>query len=133
MPKRKTVKLNVELTKALIKSKCRSNVVFCEHMHKHERWVSDWGKTPPKNLPSPEEAAQMCAILQVKPEEILTEPADVELVQNLLDGQKEKPAPEGELTDIQKEAMAFIRTLSPEQLSRFLKMGEAAFSEEGPS
>lgn len=44
--------------------------------------------------------------------------------------QKEKPTREGELTEIQKEAMAFIRTLSPEQLSRFIKMGEAAFSGE---
>lgn len=97
MSKRKTVPLKLEVVIQKIKEVFRSNVVFCERMDKHIRWVSDWKKSPPKNLPSPEEAAQMCAILQVRPEDILTEPADVELVQSLIEEQKEKPAPEGEL------------------------------------
>ncbi len=103
MSKRKTVKLNIDFVKIRIKQLCRSNVVFCEKMGRtnHPTWVSDWCRTPPKNLPSPEEAARMCAILQVTPEEILTEPEDIELVKALIEsqrpaGQKEKPAPKGE-------------------------------------
>lgn len=43
--------------------------------------------------------------------------------------QKEKPAlsNENELSAVQKEAINFIRSLSDEQLSRFIKMGQAAF------
>lgn len=46
--------------------------------------------------------------------------------------QKEKPAlsNENELSAVQKEAINFIRSLSDEQLSRFIKMGQAAFEKE---
>ncbi len=90
MSKRKTVKLNIDFVKIRIKQLCRSNVVFCEKMGRtnHPTWVSDWCRTPPKNLPSPEEAARMCAILQVMPEEILTEPEDIELVKTLIESQR---------------------------------------------
>ena len=44
---------------------------------------------------------------------------------------KEPPGPEAEgLTDVQNEAMDFIRSLTPEQLRRFIAMGRAAFEEE---
>lgn len=46
--------------------------------------------------------------------------------------ENKKPAliDENGMTAKQKEAMEFIRRLSDEQLSRFIKMGEAAFEEE---
>lgn len=51
-------------------------------------------------MPSPEEAARMCAILQVEPEEILTEPSDIELVRSLIEqersAEKKLPAQGGE-------------------------------------
>jgi len=101
MSKRKTVKLNLDDVKLRIKEVCRSYVVFSEMMGRpnQKTWVTGWGIN--KNLPSPEEAARMCAILQVTPEEILTEPADIELVRGLIDSQrseneqKKAPTPEG--------------------------------------
>ena len=71
MPKRKTVTPNLEFVLPLIKKKCRNNVAFCEQMGKPTRktWVSEWRRT--HNLPSPEEAAQMCVLLDAEPEDIL--------------------------------------------------------------
>ena len=59
-------------------------------------WISEWKRG--KNLPSPEEAAKMCAVLQASPEELLSDPGDVEEVKKLLDGEakKEPPAKVGE-------------------------------------
>lgn len=86
MSRRKVVKINYEIASKEIKKCCRSNVVFCERMGKHKRWITEWKRG--RNLPSPEEAARMCAILQVTPEEILTEPEDIELVKSLIDSQR---------------------------------------------
>lgn len=45
-------------------------------------------------------------------------------------GIKEAPATEGEgYTDLQKAAIQFVLSLSPEKLERFIKMGRAAFEE----
>lgn len=98
MSRRKTVKLNLEVVLPLIKEKCRSNVVFCEKMGRptQKTWVTDWnrkdenGNPKPKNLPSPEEAARMCVLLQTTPEEILVEQADIDLVNALLESKMEK-------------------------------------------
>lgn len=90
MPKRKTVSVNVPVVREKIKSACRSNVVFCEKMGRSSQktWVTEWGRN--HNLPSPEEAARMCVLLQTTPEEILTEPADIELVRGLIEREREK-------------------------------------------
>lgn len=98
MSRRKTVNLDMEFCLPKIKEVCRSNVVFCEKMGrpKQKTWVTEWGRG--KNLPSPEEAAHMCAILGVTPEEIIVTPEDIELVQGLIDQERgaDKPAtPEG--------------------------------------
>lgn len=122
MPKRKTVKLDINNTKKLIKKVCRSNVVFCERMEKHSRWVSDWGKMPtPKNLPSPEEAARMCVILQVKPEEILTDQGDIELVYDLLESQKKPLAQGEELSEVKKKLIQKILERSDEDAEFMLQ------------
>ena len=98
MSRRKTVSLNLDFVLKRIKSEFRSNVVFCEAMGFWNRnsWVSDWKRG--KNLPSPEEAAKMCAVLQATPEELLIDPSDVDEVQKLLDNEakKEPPAEVGE-------------------------------------
>lgn len=57
-------------------------------------------------------------------------------VEYLLTGEeqkKEPPAESGELTQTQKEAIEFIKTLSEDKLIRFIKMGQAAFEEENDS
>lgn len=94
MSRRKTVKLKLDVIGGIIKAKCRSYTVFCERMERGNNWATDWfrkdsdGNPKPKNLPSPEEAARMCVILEVRPEDILAEPEDIALVQSLLDSQK---------------------------------------------
>lgn len=49
----------------------------------------------------------------------------------LLYGIEKKPALENEngITDVQKMAIDFIKTLSDEQLERYINMGKAAFGE----
>ena len=96
MSRKKTVKLNLPVVDKLIKEHCRSNVVFCEKMGRpnHKTWVTDWhrvdkdGNPAPKGFPSPEEAARMCALLNTTPEEILTEPDDIELVRSLIEQER---------------------------------------------
>lgn len=145
MPKRYTVALNLPNVRGLIKKKCRSNIVFCEMMGKEDRpaWVSDWLRG--KNLPSPEEAAQMCILLNTTPEEILLHEGkdekeiakcqkDIELVRKLLEnekGIKKTPDPKIEgVTDTQKAAIDFVLTLPPEKLRKFIKLAQAVFEDE---
>lgn len=78
MSRRKTVKLNLEFVNPRIKEVCHNNVIFCNQMGRpnQKTWVTDWnrvkdGNWAPKNLPSPEEAARMCILLETSPEEIL--------------------------------------------------------------
>ena len=102
--------------------------MFCEKMGRFQNWVTEWGRG--KNLPSPEEAVRMCAILQAEPEDILTEPADIELVRGLLDTQREaqkKPAPipESELSEAKREAWELLKSLDDDSLKKFIKAVKA--------
>lgn len=92
MSRKKTVKIIYDAIKDPIKKLFRSNVVFCEAMGftGRDSWVSDLKRG--RNLPSPEEAARMCVLLQTTPEEILSEEADIELVRGLLEQEREKGA-----------------------------------------
>lgn len=133
MPRRKTVKLNLPYVTSKITEVFRHNIIFCEKMGRenHPTWVSDWtrkdkdGNPMPKNLPSPEEAARMCAILQVEPEEILSEPSDIELVRSLIEqerGIKKDPTREGEVVSpVVQEIFDFIDSASPEELAETVK------------
>ena len=118
MSKRITVKLNMGVVSQKIKHICRSNVVFCEKMGRPNQnsWVSDWKRG--KNLPSPEE--------------ILTEPKDIDLVKGLIESQRseqtEKPAPlDGDgLSDKDKRLIAWFRSLPLEKQKALL------ISQDGP-
>lgn len=113
MPKRKTVKTNYNKVKNAIdchKIYRGNNTSFCLDMGFENRtsWVSDLKRN--RNLPSPEEAAQMCLLLHTPPEEILltegeTEKEtaqyqeDIALVHELMEemqGGKKAPAAKGE-------------------------------------
>lgn len=127
MSRKKTVQLNYSATKTAIDKNFRSNVVFCEAMGFKNRnsWVSDLKRN--KNLPSPEEAARMCLLLNTTPEEILTEPADIELVNGLIEAERakqgiKKDLPNGEvgLTDAQKEAWELIQKFDDNKLRKFV-------------
>lgn len=125
MSRRKTVALNLDFALSRIRAQFRSNVVFCEAMGFGNRssWVSDWKRG--KNLPSPEEAAKMCAVLQVRPEDLLATPDDIKIVRDLLESEAKKEQPVDrtellsaidralfELTEEQKlEALRYIWSL----------------------
>jgi len=99
MAKRKTVCIDVPQVLSCSKTNGWSAATLARKVGKHERWLSEVKRG--RNLPSPEEAARMCAILQVEPEEILIEKDDVDLVRSLIDSQREeqqknKPAPDGD-------------------------------------
>ena len=92
-------------------------------MGKGRGWITEWKRE--RNLPSPEEAARMCAILQVEPEEILTEPSDIELVRSLIEqerGIKKDPTREGEVVSpAAQEILDFLDSASGEELADVIK------------
>ena len=134
MPKRKTVKISYNKVKNAIdchKIYRGNNTSFCLDMGFENRtsWVSDLKRN--RNLPSPEEAAKMCLLLNTTPEVILltegeTEKEtaqrqeDIALVRRLLEEMQEAkkaPAAEGEgLDDETKKIVDFIRSASTEEL-----------------
>ena len=135
MSKRVVVHLNIQSVKIKIKESCRSNVVFCEKMGKHIRWVSEWCRTPPKNLPSPEEAARMCILLNTTPEEILLREGsteaetaryqqDIETVRQLVEearGAEKAPDPKIEgLSAAKKALLAAVDGMTDEQCEKLL-------------
>lgn len=130
MPKRDTVQPNVDSIAEKVSAKSWSEASFSKMIGKHKRWLSEVRRG--KNLPSPEEAAKMCTLLGVEPEEILTEPVDIERVIGLLEnGAKETPDPKIEgYSELQQAAIQFVLSLPPDKLERFVKMGRAAFEEE---
>jgi transcriptional regulator with XRE-family HTH domain len=85
MSKRKVVKIDVDSCLRFARGKHWKAVDLAEMVGKHKNWISEVKRG--RNLPSPEEAARMCGILQVTPEEILVEPEDIELVRGLIESQ----------------------------------------------
>lgn len=117
MPKRDTVQPNVDSIAEKVLAKSWSEASFSKMIGKHKRWLSEVRRG--KNLPSPEEAAKMCTLLGVEPEEILTEPVDIERVIGLLEnGAKETPDPkiEGVSAEAQ-EILDYIRDATPAELA----------------
>lgn len=122
MPKRDTVRPNMNSLAAKVSAKSWSEASFSQMVGKHKRWLSEVRRG--KNLPSPEEAARMCVLLQTMPEEILVEQADIDLVNALLENEtaKEKaPATEGEgLSAAKKALLVAIDDLSDAQCEKLL-------------
>lgn len=135
MSRKKTVQLNYPAAKAAIDKNFRSNVVFCEAMGFQNRnsWVSDLKRN--KNLPSPEEAARMCILLNTTPEELLlcegsteAETArcqqDIETVRRLVEearGAEKAPDPKIEgLSAAKKALLAAVDGMTDEQCKKLL-------------
>ena len=112
-----------------------SKAAFSRRFGKHDRWVSELARG--RSMPSPDEAARMCAMLKVQPEDILqvegntkegTEKrkADIALVNSLLEqekGIKKQPAANSdELTDTQKTAIDMIKSMSDSDLEMYLEI-----------
>lgn len=125
MSRRKTVKLNLPYVQKRIKAIFRRNVIFCEAMGRPQQrtWVTEWNRD--HNLPSPEEAARMCVLLQTTPEEILVEQADIDLVNGLLEQEREKstkkePAENSKLSYAQLELIELSNKMSDDELRKFI-------------
>ncbi len=69
MAARKTVNVNIQAVYELVDQNGWSNATFAKKVGKHSRWLSEIARG--RNLPSPEEAARMCALLGTEPEDIL--------------------------------------------------------------
>ena len=69
MAKRKTVNVNTDKIIFLAEANEWNKAAFARKVGKHSRWLSEVARG--RNLPSPEEAAQMCLLLHTNPEEIL--------------------------------------------------------------
>lgn len=108
MAKRKTVNVNTDKIIFLAEANEWNKAAFARKVGKHSRWLSEVARG--RNLPSPEEAAQMCLLLHTTPEEILLTEGetaeetakrqeDIALVQRMLEEMQEAkkaPATEGE-------------------------------------
>lgn len=129
MAKRKTVNVNTDKIIFLAEANEWNKAAFARKVGKHSRWLSEVARG--RNLPSPEEASQMCLLLHTTPEEILLAEGetaeetaqrqeDIALVQRLLEEMQEAkkaPATEGEgLDDETKKIVDFIRSASTEEL-----------------
>ena len=130
MPKRETVAVNYKKIIWLIEKNDWSNAAFARKVGKHNRWLSDVAHG--HNLPSPEEAARMCILLNSTPEEILMHDGkdeketqkckkDIELVRELVEKQKEAPAAKGEgISAAKKSLLLAIDDLTDEQCEKLL-------------
>lgn len=117
MAARKTVTPNTETINVKIKECGWSNAYFTGTlMGKGRGWTTEWKRGA--CYPSPEEAAQMCALLNTTPEEILTKPEDIELVAGLIAQEREKSIkkdlPE-EVDEITQALLDFAKNGTPEQ------------------
>jgi hypothetical protein len=99
MAKRKTVNIICNKVIPLIEKNEWSNAAFSRKVGKYSSWFGEVLRG--NNLPSPEEAAQMCLLLNTTPEEILlgvgeTEEdtaklqADIALVRGLIEQEREQ-------------------------------------------
>ena len=108
-----------------------SVAAFARKIGKHNRWVSEVKRG--RNLPSPEEAARMCILLNTTPEEILLHEGkdeketakcqkDIELVRKLLEEEKSiKETPDPKTEGVDDKIVRFLRSASVEELMEVLR------------
>lgn len=125
MSRRKTVAPNIVAVDQKIKSLGWSNAYFSGVlMQKGRGWTADWKRN--SCFPSPEEAAKMCLLLNATPEEILTEPADIELVNGLIEQEREKQGikkdlPQGEVGEKARKIFDFAENCTQEEMNDVLQ------------
>lgn len=140
MAKRDTVNVNCDNVLALIRANEWSNAAFSRKVGKYSSWFGEVLRG--NNLPSPQEAAQMCVLLQTTPDEILLHQGeteeqtakcqkDIALVRDLIDQQGAKKAPTeiSERDDISPAKQALLDAidgLSDEQCEKLLIVVEGA-------
>lgn len=140
MAKRDTVSVNCDNVLALIRANEWSNAAFSRKVGKYSSWFGEVLRG--NNLPSPQEAARMCVLLQTTPDEILLHEGeteeetakcqkDIALVRGLIDQQGAKKAltKTGERDSISPAKQALLDAidgLSDEQCEKLLIVVESA-------
>ena len=139
MAKRKTVNVNTDKIIFLAEANEWNKAAFARKVGKHSRWLSEVARG--RNLPSPEEAAQMCLLLHTTPEEILLTEGetaeetakrqeDIALVQRMLEEMQEAkkaPATEGEGISAERKALLdIVYSLTDEQCRKLLVLVQGA-------
>lgn len=139
MAKRKTVNVNTDKIIFLAEANEWNKAAFARKVGKHSRWLSEVARG--RNLPSPEEAAQMCLLLHTTPEEILLTEGetaeetakcqeDIALVRELLEemqGAKKAPAAKGEgISEERKALLDIVYSLTDEQCRKLLVLVQGA-------
>lgn len=128
--KRNTVAVDCEKINPKIKENGWSNASFSRLVGKYPSWYGEVKRG--NNLPSPEEAMRMCVLLQTTPEEILLDPEDIALVNDLLEqekGTKKAPTETSERESISPAKQALLDAidgLSEEQCEKLLIVVESA-------
>ena len=129
MAKRDTVKLDRDKIDILRKANQWNQSAFSRKVGKYSSWYSEVLRD--KNLPSPEEAAHICRVFDVSPDDILLHEGetpeetakclkDIETVRKLVEaeGIKKAPDPKTEGEDIKvSKAINFVRGASPDEIS----------------
>lgn len=134
MSKRLIISPNIKKIESEIRKNGWSNAYFtAEVMKKQRGWVSEWKRG--KNFPSPEEAARMCILLNITPEEILLREGsteaetaqcqqDIETVRQLVEeaqGAEKAPDPKIEGLSAAKQALlAAVDGMTDEQCEKLL-------------
>ena len=144
MAKRDTVNVDCEKVIPLIRSNEWNNFAFSRKVGKYNSWFGEVLRG--KNLPSPEEAARMCILLNTTPEKILLHEGkteaetvkcqeDIKLVWELVEkekGIKKAPAYESEGLDPKtKEILEFIDSASYEELDQVFRFVSYLISQRG--
>lgn len=139
MAKRKTVNVNTDKIIFLAEANEWNKAAFARKVGKHSRWLSEVARG--RNLPSPEEAAQMCLLLHTPPEEILLTEGetkketaqyqeDIALVRELMEemqGAKKAPAAKGEGISAERKALLdIVYSLTDEQCRKLLVLVQGA-------
>lgn len=125
MAKRDTVSVNCEKVSSFIKMNEWTKAAFSRKVGKYSSWFAEVLRG--NNLPSPEEAARMCVLLQTTPEEILSEEADIELVRSLIEQEREKGIKkdpileDGAVSPAAREILDFLDSASGEELADVIK------------
>lgn len=121
MAKRNTVNVDIEKILELNAEHGWSAATLARRVGKHDRWISEVKRG--KNLPIHSEVAKMCLLLDAPPEDILTEQADVDLVNSLIEQEREaqikSSPPEDEersvFDDLDEEIISRLVQLTPEE------------------
>lgn len=116
--KRNTVAVDCEKINPKIKENGWSNASFSRLVGKYPSWYGEVKRG--NNLPSPEEAMRMCVLLQTTPEEILLDPEDIALVNDLLEQEKgAKKAPtETSERELDMSLIKRLVQLTPDEMEK---------------